>query len=582
MHGRVLITIELVVTLCAANCWRLNAAESCEPIRTFADGRLPAREIFVSTTGNNTTGTGLPNNPYRTLSRAIQGVQAGDAIRLQPGTYSGGTFLQNVVGTSNAPIWLGGVPGQARPVISGGSQALHLSRARYLVVENLEITGATANGLNCDDAGDYANIDAARYLMFRNLYFHDIGTGGNNDGLKLSGVNDYQVLDCTFERLSAGGSGIDHVGCHRGLIARCNFTNAGSNAIQCKGGSEDIEIRANRIVNGGGRAINIGGSTGFEFFRPPLSRTVPNVEARNIRVLANVFQGSDAPVAFVGTVDSVVANNTIIEPVRWIIRILQETVSGGGYIFLPSSSNRFINNLVYYDRSRISTFVNVGGGTDPASFRFSNNLWYAFNQPASSRPSLPVAETGGRYGVNPLFRNSSAGDFSVPTNSPAAGAGIPVAVLKADQREQCYAAPPTIGAIEARPPSARSVDTDGDRMPDVWEKQNGFNELDPADALLDADDDRWSNLGEYLAGTDPRDPGSFFHLREPRIVNGGFSFLYSMAADRVYRVQSRILSVASDWSVQSVANGTGGEIEYRHGTLSHEVEVFRVQLELAE
>ncbi len=89
-------------------------AESCAPLRTFADGRLPLREIFVATTGNNNT-----------------------------------------------------------------------------------------------------------------------GTGGNQDGLKLSGVNDYIVMDCDFTRMSTGGSGIDHVGCHHGLIARCTFTEMGSNAIQC-------------------------------------------------------------------------------------------------------------------------------------------------------------------------------------------------------------------------------------------------------------------------------------------------------------------------------------------------------------
>src|SRR5262245_40715200 len=76
------------------------AADSCDPIRTFADGRQPLREIFVSPTGNNATGNGTQANPFQTISRALQGAQPGDAIRLLPGTHAAGTFISNLAGTS--------------------------------------------------------------------------------------------------------------------------------------------------------------------------------------------------------------------------------------------------------------------------------------------------------------------------------------------------------------------------------------------------------------------------------------------------------------------------------------------------
>lgn len=445
----VILQTALALVAITAKCQVTN---SCDPIRTFADGKQPFRAIFVSPTGNNSNGNGTQANPFQTISRAVQRVQPGDAIRLLPGNHVTGNSIGNLAGTSNAPIWIGGVPGQPRPVIRGGATAVQLSRIRYVILENLEVSGATANGINCDDGGDCANSNATRHVIFRNLYIHDIGTGGNNDGLKLSGVNDYFVLDCEFAQMSAGGSGIDHVGCHRGLIVRCTFTDAGSNAIQCKGGSEDIEIRGNRIINGGARAINIGGSTGFSFFRPPLSTNMLNVEARNIRVVANLFRGSDAPVAFVGTVGSLVANNTIVEPKRWVVRILQETASRDGYRFLPCSSNQFINNLVHFSRAQISTPVNIGANTDAASFKFANNLWYAFNQPSQSQPTLPSEEANGLYGLNPFFVNTTNGNFSVATNSPAAGKGMRLPGLWADNLEHCYSNPPTIGAFEAQLP----------------------------------------------------------------------------------------------------------------------------------
>ncbi|MCW5554683.1 MAG: right-handed parallel beta-helix repeat-containing protein, partial [Verrucomicrobiae bacterium] len=570
---RVASTLLLAFTLATA-----HAAESCDSIRTFADGKSPLREIFISPTGHNSTGNGSQANPYQTISRALQGVQPGDAIRLLPGIYPAGTSIGNLAGTSDAPIWLGGVPGQARPVISGGATAMQLSRVRYVILENLEVAGATANGINCDDGGEYANSNATRHVIFRNLFIHDIGTGGNNDGLKLSGVNDYFVLDCEFARMSTGGSGIDHVGCHGGVIARNKFTDAGSNAIQCKGGSEDIDIRWNSFTNAGARAINLGGSTGFQFFRPPLVPNAPNSEAKNIRVIANLFHGSDTPVAFVGAVNSLVANNTIIQPTRWLMRILQETVSSGGYTFLPCGQSQFINNLVYFDRSQISTYVNIGANTDAASFEFANNLWYAFNQPSHSQPTLPAPETNGVYALNPLFHNPTAGDYSVATNSPATGKGRKLPNVRADLRERCYAAPPSIGAYESKPPAIEQADYDGDLMPDIWEEAHGLDRLDPADAVLDADKDGLSNLGEYLAGTDPNDPQSVFKLHSLSAGTAGFSFRYSTVTGRLYRVQARQLNLLTPWSEISFTNGTGGEIEFMELASDSEPRVFRVRL----
>lgn len=49
----------------------------------------------------------------------------------------------------------------------------------------------------------------------------------------------------------------------------------------------------------------------------------------------------------------------------------------------------------------------------------------------------------------------------------------------------------------------RSVDNDGDGMPDEWESRYGLNSADPTDAAADLDGDRVSNLDEYLAGTEP-------------------------------------------------------------------------------
>ena len=52
------------------------------------------------------------------------------------------------------------------------------------------------------------------------------------------------------------------------------------------------------------------------------------------------------------------------------------------------------------------------------------------------------------------------------------------------------------------------LDDDNDGMPDAIELANGLNPIDPADASGDLDGDRFTNLQEFKAGTDPNDPAS--------------------------------------------------------------------------
>lgn len=52
------------------------------------------------------------------------------------------------------------------------------------------------------------------------------------------------------------------------------------------------------------------------------------------------------------------------------------------------------------------------------------------------------------------------------------------------------------------------ADVDNDGMPDAWESKYGFKPLDPSDANQDADGDLFTNVEEYEAKTNPKDPES--------------------------------------------------------------------------
>ncbi len=419
---------------------------SCGALPSWEDGKEPAREIHVAPGGDDAAGDGSAARPFRSLARAARDARPGTALRLHPGDHAGGAYLEDLRGTEAAPIWLGGLPGAARPRLLGGANGIQLVRAAWLVVHDLEVSDQSGNGLNVDDGGATTRPGAAGPLIFRDLFIHDVGSNGNQDCLKLSGIEGVLVHDARFSRCGGGGAGsaIDMVGVHRALVARSTFQDLSGNALQAKGGSSDVELRWSRLLRAGERGVNMGGSTGLDFFRPPLDPAAENAEARRIRVVANLFEGGVTPWAFVGCVDCLAAHNTVLEPERWMMRILQETTDQGGFRFAPARDGRVVNNLFVFRRGQLRADVNVGGGTAPETFRFQHNLWYAVDNPGRSAPALPVPEQGGVVGRDPLL----GADGLLGAGSPALGAGLPGAWVPGDLAGACWRAAPAIGARE--------------------------------------------------------------------------------------------------------------------------------------
>ena len=49
-------------------------------------------------------------------------------------------------------------------------------------------------------------------------------------------------------------------------------------------------------------------------------------------------------------------------------------------------------------------------------------------------------------------------------------------------------------------------------MPDAWEKEHGLNPAQASDNRLDADGDGYTNVEEYLNGTNPREKIDYRNL----------------------------------------------------------------------
>ena len=294
-----------IIVLCIV-AFPFSYAQECALPPAFDDGAVYSTEFYVSPGGSDDNDGGAAN-PYRTLERAAREASPGTIIHLASGNHIAGQHIANLKGTATQPIKITG-PDEGEAVFSGGNTAIQLTDPAYVVLENFGVEGAASNGLNIDDGMSFDT--PAHHVVLRGLTVRDIGPDGNHDGIKLSGLDHFRIENCRIERPGSSGSYIDMVGCHDGVIAHCWFGDGGSSGVQAKGGSARVLIYANQFTDITDRAVNMGGSTGLEYFRP----IDAPYEASDIQVIANLFTGSQAAIAFVGCINGLFAHNVIDHP----------------------------------------------------------------------------------------------------------------------------------------------------------------------------------------------------------------------------------------------------------------------------
>ncbi len=348
------------------------------------------------------------------LRAALAAARGGTRILVAPGEYAG-FRATGVRGAPDRPVVVAAADREAPPVFRGG---VHFSDVRDLVLADLLIERAPANGLNIDDGGRLTQ--PSQRVVLRGLTVRDCGGRGNEDGIKLSGVDGFRVESCVVERWGRGGSAIDMVGCRRGTIEDCTIRDreldAAATGIQAKGGTRDLVIRRCRFEHAGQRALNLGGSTGLAWFRPKPE----GFEARDVTVEGCTFLGSEAPVAFVGVDGAQVRWNTFYRPRKWFLRILQETRGPG---FVACRNGSFTDNLIAWRADEVATPVNVGPGTAPETFVFARNWWFCIDDPGRARPRMPTAERDPAGRADPLFVDAASGELRLDPASPARAQG---------------------------------------------------------------------------------------------------------------------------------------------------------------
>jgi hypothetical protein len=323
------------------------------------------------------------------LRAALSRLEAGDVLKIHGGEYPGGFSLSEREG-----ITIEAADPEQPPHFKGGKVAWHFTRCAGLTVRHLHCSGQSHNGINVDEGGPERGPAAG--ITLENLVISDIGPTGNFDGIKCSGLADLVIRDCTIS--GWGGQAIDLVGCRRVLISGCRILGkpgfSQHTGPQFKGGCEDVTIENCVIIDAGMRPIQAGGSTGLAYIRPPGAR----YEARRIIIRNNRIEGGDCAATFTGVDGAEFSGNTVLRPQRWIFQILTETREPG---FPPARNVRISGNTFVFRAAQVQQALNIGPHTEPETFTFSNNIWYAEDRPEASRLRLPVEEEGGTYGKPP-------------------------------------------------------------------------------------------------------------------------------------------------------------------------------------
>ncbi|SHJ56589.1 Right handed beta helix region [Malonomonas rubra DSM 5091] len=371
-------------------------------------GFLSFSEAEVVTFEKEQYGTHVYVSGSAELNEVLRNIRPGTTVIIPAGNYNRGFAFRNVNGLPDAPIVIEGSDPDNPPIFEGRGEGLKVSNSSYIKFKNITFKGFTTNGINIDDGGKIGQ--PSHHIILDNITVLDTGPKGNNDALKMSGVDHFIIRNSHFE--GWGGAAIDMVGCHHGVIE--NSTIVGKEGYrtavgaQMKGGSRLILLQNNYFENAGTRMVQIGGSTGLKYFRPAETA----YEADSIQVKGNVFVGGEAQLSWVTTQNSLVSHNLFIRPQKWLGRILQETENPR---FAPSQTGIFENNLVVLgDKKR--NFINVGRGTLPQSFVFQKNVWDASEKDVEK--SLPVRENHGGYKFQFQIEDDHSGRLSVTNDDP--------------------------------------------------------------------------------------------------------------------------------------------------------------------
>lgn len=444
-----------------------------------------AAEWFVSTTGNDSTGTGSIAQPFRTVTHVVDPasgiVGPGDTVTLRGP--AGNNVYNEIEVRLRLPLTLRSHPGEwahiACPINVADTVCIQIDPdASGSRLSRLEISGgyyyAVFLQTDWERPGNPAGTGASNVII-EDSKLH----GSGRDVIKITPKSNNVTIRRNEIYDSGAGyppgtppeeknaEGIDNVNAANMLVEDNYIHDTATTGVYFKGGATDAIVQRNRIENTGEAGILVGFDTSPEYFD---TATNPNYyEAIRGIVRNNIVRNTRyAGIGLYASQNAVVANNTIINAALsghaalYYGVTLQDFDPGAGR---PANIGALVrNNLVIQsgrDCAGIRYSQDLGGlsglsgnpGTDYNAFFNTAGACNFFDR----RPGSSIGDGGTlaqwRAGLNSDSHSvetalSLSADGHLTAGSPAIDAGQTLAEVADDIDRQPRSAPFDIGADE--------------------------------------------------------------------------------------------------------------------------------------
>ena len=379
----------------------------------------PPAGKYVATNGNDNN-LGTFDQPWRTLTYAVQQLVPGDALYVRAGTYAEDLDGMIAPGTSWAlPVRVIGYAAETVWLApTSGSHVLHFTGTQqYIEVNRINLNGSLGIG------SDTVKIEQNPGNYPHHIRLTTLELIGNPTQAADFLDSPHGVLNSPSSTAVFG----DITGSNEFLNLQIHGTAAYGLYI----GTPSNLIQNCEIYDTHGFGIHLFSD---DFAQAPSNNTINRNEIHDILAGADRTRG----MLFNGT-GNLIMNNIVynlqtssfvrgIEPYTASVnaRVYHNTVYGTPQdgIYNQGSGSLIKNNISYGNSG--SNFVEAGSGST-----VSNNSWQA-----------PVSN------ANPLFVNVGAANFHLQAGSPCVDVGVSLADVTADFDSVARANPPDLGAYE--------------------------------------------------------------------------------------------------------------------------------------
>lgn len=237
-----------------------------------------------------TDGDGSTERPFGSIQDAIDRAGPGDLIQVGDGTYTENLVFRNS-GTVSEPIQLRSQNGADQVVIlplEETADTIRVSGADHIVIDGLTVQGPSDDTRQAVQIhGKNAGTDPASFVTLSN----SVILRGGGDGIKGSKAENITLTDNLVTGGTAKEAAIDFVGVTGAVISGNTIAEVPGIGVMLKGGSADIVVSDNVLVDIGKNALEVGGYTPLKHYPPGFIDAGNQFEARNVAVSGNSFDG---------------------------------------------------------------------------------------------------------------------------------------------------------------------------------------------------------------------------------------------------------------------------------------------------